>query len=191
MNKVIIKTQFKLYFFLIVIAFIGDIFRRLAMYSNFSFTRYTTLSKIIFISVSFFCLVFFYRKFTLKDKLKVNIIKLMLCLSLIYVIGHFNSNNSLSVLYENFEFLAKYFFLPYLLILFIDLRNDGIAIERLIKLFEVLFFINLGAILVGYVFNVDVFQAYDSGKRFGYKGIYSMSGQTQYLFHLNGFILFT
>ncbi|WP_299121214.1 O-antigen polymerase [uncultured Winogradskyella sp.] len=186
MNKAIIKTQYRLYVFLLVIVFIGDILRRIAMHFDYSFIRYTTLSKTVFVLVSFLCLIFLFRKITFKNNLKVNIIKLMLSLSLIYILGHFyfTNNSSIAILCENFIFLAKYLFFPYLLILFLDLRKEALSIQRLLKFFEILFFINLGAIIIGYIFSIDMFLTYDSGKRFGYKGIYSMSGQTSIYFIL-------
>lgn len=181
------KKQFQLFVFLLLITFLGDILRRFSFLLEYDFKRYTTISKIIFIVASLIFIFFYLKKEILKNKKKINILKAMSFLVLFFVVGQIALNNS-NILYHNIinnlEFLTKYLFFPYLLVLFINLRERQDIINKLIRVFEIIFFVNLIAIVLGFIFQIKVFNTYDYGIRFGYKGIFSMSGQTSFYFIL-------
>tara|TARA_R110001583_G_scaffold123833_7_gene275310 strand:+ start:1279 stop:2352 length:1074 start_codon:yes stop_codon:yes gene_type:complete len=137
----------------------------------------------IVISIPF---VFYYKDFIIKNGIKKKVLKLMLLMLLFFLIGHISISKDivLTTVYNNFEYLVKYLFFPFLLFLFIDIREDTSSVERLLKIFEFFFFVNLLAIIIGFFFEIRVFQTYYLGNRFGYKGIYSNSGQTSLFFIL-------
>lgn len=180
------NREFLLYAFLMLICFLGDIIRRIAYHLNWEFTRYSTASKIIFILVSSIYLIYQFSKYRI-PKIKKVIIQKIFFLIIIFLIGHFvfdNSENSLKTTIVNIEFLGKYLFFPYLLLLFMDLFSDKTSILKLINIFEILFFINIVVMITGSIFEIQVFKTYFYGNRFGYKGIYSMSSQTTIYFIL-------
>ena len=179
------NRQFQLFFSLIVISFLGDILRRISFFVNADFTRYTTLSKVVFIIISIPFMIYYKRKIA-TNFLKKKVLLVMFILFLFFLIGHISISKdvSFSSVYNNFEYFAKYLFFPFLLFLFLNIREDEKVINELLKIFEFFFFVNLLAIIVGFYFEIRVFQTYYFGTRFGYKGIYSNSGQTSIFFIL-------
>ena len=152
---------------------------------NFEFTRYTTVSKVVFIIVGLIYLSINFKQYSKKKEVK-KIFLSVLALVFIFFVSRLFVNGYLDYqsIFNNVEYLAKYLFLPFLIILFVDLKESKKNIKLLIKAFEIIFFINVVAIIIGLVFEIDVFKTYSHGERFGYKGIYSMSGQTSIYFIL-------
>ena len=152
---------------------------------NFEFTRYTTVSKVVFIIVGLIYLGINFKQYSKNKKvnkifLSVLILVFIFLVSRLFITSYLDYQSILN----NAEYLAKYLFLPFLIILFIDLKESKKHIKLLIKAFEIIFFANILAIIAGLVFEIDVFKTYYYGDRFGYKGIYSMSGQTSIYFIL-------
>ncbi|MCB0462037.1 MAG: hypothetical protein R2816_01380 [Flavobacteriaceae bacterium] len=185
MKELVLKKQYLLFLFLICISFLGDILRRFSFYMNFEFTRYTTVSKVVFIIVGLIYLGINFKQYSKNKKvnkifLSVLILVFIFLVSRLFITSYLDYQSILN----NAEYLAKYLFLPFLIILFIDLKESKKHIKLLIKAFEIIFFANILAIIAGLVFEIDVFKTYYYGDRFGYKGIYSMSGQTSIYFIL-------
>ena len=185
MKELVLKKQYLLFLFLICISFLGDILRRFSFYMNFEFTRYTTVSKVVFIIVGLIYLGINFKQYSKNKKvnkifLSVLILVFIFLVSRLFITSYLDYQSILN----NAEYLAKYLFLPFLIILFIDLKKKKKHIKLLIKAFEIIFFANILAIIAGLVFEIDVFKTYYYGDRFGYKGIYSMSGQTSIYFIL-------
>ena len=187
MSKAFIKSSTKLFVFLIIISFIGDVMRRVSFVFDFQFKRYTTASKILFLFFSFL-FVLYYRKTYFKNQLVIRkkVMYIILILSALFLINSFilySGSNPLEYFYGNVEYFGKYLFLPIIVFLFLHLRAKPSSVKTVLKVFETVFYINLFAIVIGWIFNIEVFKTY-SGERFGYKGIYSMSGQTSLYFIL-------
>lgn len=182
MNEVrFLKNQYYLFTFLLVISFLGDILNRYSIHSNFEFIRYSTVSKIVFIIVSIGFLSLNFKQISITEE-KKKILLLSTLLVSIYFIGRLNNP---TLLKNNIFYLSKYLFFPFILFLFFDLRESKKYILKLFCVFEIIFFTNIIAMVLGFIFDISVFETYYLHEhRFGYKGIFSMSGQTSVYFIL-------
>lgn len=171
------NTLFILYTVAIGLFFLGDIFRKIALFFNCDFTRYSTVSKIV---VLFLFLGFFLTN--LKNyRRQDHFIKIITCI-IVLIISFFAGQISLDNITQplnitlNIEYLVKYLFLPIIILMFLELKDKSEHIEKIVKIFEWVFLINAAFILIGFCFNINELSTY-SGDRFGYIGIFSRSGQ--------------
>lgn len=81
---------------------------------------------------------------------------------------------------SNLIFLGYACFLPILLIPFFSIDEQITNIG--LKLLLTIFWLNIIFILIGLVFNVQEFQTYFYGDRFGYKGLFARSTHVSYMF---------
>jgi hypothetical protein len=189
LNRTFHSSLFILYSIAIGIFFLGDVFRKVAIYLEYEFTRYSTVSKIIVLG---FFLIFFmlnFKKYLKEENSKTVLIGIII-LACAFIIGQINlSNDVLQPLnfFLNIEYFAKYLYFPITILLFSSLKPKIEYIKKIIVLFELIFLINSIFILIGFCFELNVFSTYGAG-RFGYIGIFSRSGQASYFFIM--FILF-
>jgi hypothetical protein len=183
------ESLFKLFACAIIMFFLGDVFRKIALYFEWEFIRYSTLSKVIVLCVfSVFLLYNF--KIYLKDENAVKVFKWIVILIIAFIIGQVCLNDTIQQplnLVLNIEYLLKYLYFPIIILLFSSLKYNIDYLKKIIFIFEIVFFINTISILIGFCFDVSVFQTYGIG-RVGYMGIFSRSGQTSFYFIM--FILF-
>lgn len=174
------NTLFVLYSVAIGLFFFGDILRKIAMFFNCDFTRYSTVSKII---VLFLFLVFFaanLKNYSRQDHFK-KVIACIIVLIISFFVGQISLDNITQPLNItlNVEYLVKYLFLPIIILMFLELKNKPEHIEKIVKIFEWVFLINAAFVLIGFCFKINELSTY-SGDRFGYIGIFSRSGQASF-----------
>jgi hypothetical protein len=189
LNRTFQYSLFILYSTAIGIFFLGDIFRKVAIYFDYEFTRYSTVSKII---VLVFFLIFFATnlKTYLKSKNAKTVLVGIIILTCAFIMGQISLNNDVPQplnFFLNIEYLAKYLYFPITILLFSSLKLKIEYIKKIILLFELIFLINSLFILIGFCFELNIFSTYGAG-RFGYIGIFSRSGQTSFFVIM--FILF-
>lgn len=80
-----------------------------------------------------------------------------------------------------------YFFNRYLYIFIFILFFDNIKIrdktwQKLFLYFEYFLFVNAIAIVLGILFNIELFRSYEFSERFGYSGLFSNPGEASYIY---------
>lgn len=173
----------------VVFFFLGDILRKIALYFECDFTRYSTLSKVVVLILYFLFFIFNYKRYR-KEEHFIKMIIAITILTCAFIIGQIGLSDSISQplnFFLNIEYLAKYLYLPITILMFSSLKNEIKYINKIIVVIEFIFIVNLIFILIGFCFDINVLSTY-LGNRFGYIGIFSRSGQTSFFFII--FILF-
>ncbi|EGV43058.1 oligosaccharide repeat unit polymerase [Bizionia argentinensis JUB59] len=188
-NVIFQGSLFKLFVSAIVLFFLGDVVRKISLYFEWEFIRYSTLSKVIVLCI-FLVFFIFNFKIYLKDKNAVKVLKWIFILIITFIIGQVCLNDTIQQplnLFLNIEYLTKYLYFPIIILLFSSLKYNIDYLKKIIFIFEIVFLINAISILIGFCFDVSVLQTYGI-ERVGYMGIFSRSGQTSFYFIM--FILF-
>tara|TARA_B110000967_G_C18843897_1_gene540881 strand:+ start:133 stop:1422 length:1290 start_codon:yes stop_codon:yes gene_type:complete len=183
------SSLFILYSTAIGIFFLGDIFRKIAIYFECEFTRYSTISKVVVLILYFLFFIFNFKRYTEEEHF-TKMITAITILTCTFIIGQISLSDSISQplnFFLNIEYLVKYLYLPVTILMFSSLKNEIKYVKKIIFFIEFIFIINLIFILIGFCFDINVFSTY-VGDRFGYIGIFSRSGQTSFFFIM--FILF-
>jgi hypothetical protein len=167
----------------VLLFFLGDVLRKIAIFNNLSFIRQSSVSKVIglILIVSFFVKNF---KYYIASNKNVKIIYSLLILIFIFFIGQWSLRNEFlqpDNLFKNTEYLVKFLYLPILMIVFGPLKNDSINTQKILRVFEITFLVNLFFLVLGLIFDLEIFRTY-IGNRDGYVGVYNRSGQASYFF---------
>ena len=170
----------------ILLIILGDLLRRFALFTNLAFDRYTAIAK-IGILLTYILFIFYYRKHYLncRNKIKIALLTLMLLIIFLFsniIIEHKYFNIA------NFEFLIRYLFFPITFLTFYDLVKYPDKVYNLFKAIEILFLINCFLILLGYIFDIEIFKTYPNPNRFGFSGIFNRANQVSYITILFMFI---
>lgn len=189
-RKNFINSLFVLFSIAIAVFFLGDIISKAAMLLSLDFTRYSTVSKVVVLILFFWFFIINFQIF-LKERHFLKITIYILILVFTFIIGQISMKSNISQplnILLNIEYLTKYLYLPIILLMFSSLQNEQEHIKKLIIFLELIFIINAVFILLGFLFDINVLSTYSGGVRFGYKGIFSRSGQTSFYFII--FILY-
>ncbi len=184
MNLIFLKRISSLLYFTIVMFLLGDVLRKIAIFLDLDFNRYTAIFKtivlltyIIFISINL-------KEYTKLKVTKKFLVFLIILLS-VFVLGQITikSNTSLVTLFTgNLLYLCRYLFWPLTIITFFPLINSGYYNNQHLRFYTIIFFINIIFILWGFFFDFSPFRTYIYGNRFGYMGLYNTSNQGSYYF---------
>lgn len=166
----------------ILVFFAGDLLRKLAHVFGWQFYKFNTISKVL-ILVSFLIFFLLNIKFYLQYKEVKKRVFYILILCSSFIIGQYflKIEDNFSNLVFNIEFLAKFLFILILLVFFSPLFKNINLLLKGFEIFEIIFFINLILILLGFLFKIELFETY-YGSRTGYSGIYAKSGVVSYHF---------
>lgn len=174
----------------IIIFFLGDLLRKVSMYNQHDFIRYTALSKflVLLIYVVFFS---FNINNYFKNNASKNILFFLLALILFFLFGQFFLNdydgfNNISE--KNILVFLRYLFWPITFLIFIPLLTSNNYDGKYLKIIESLFLFNCAVILLAVLFEISFLKTYVSPIRFGYMGFYNSHNQCSYAFIL--FILY-
>lgn len=104
-----------------------------------------------------------------------------------YFIGHFSLGKSFLDLFSEWTFGNLYFLNSFLFIfLFIanveilGLRKETFPI--VLKIFEKVILVNSALILLGLLFEIELFKTYPLSTRFGYNGVFAKNGEVSYFY---------
>ena len=157
---------------LILICFFLIETTRKAFQSNIEITHVAYTLKAIIVSV--FLVVILWRK-------KTRIFYVILILLSLFLLGQFSISNLITV--DILKVFTRYTFPLILFSIYNQLPKEDrghmfIVFERIILLNSIL-------IIVGFIFNIDVFKTY-TGQRFGYNGLFyaSATGSYIYIFYI-------
>jgi hypothetical protein len=109
---------------------------------------------------------------------------------LIFLLGHIylKSENALSErIYLNLKILDWYIFIFILsagYYAYMDGENSKKSNETLFKTLEVIYIIIFCSVIIGFLFEIEIFKAYYLGNRFGYNGILRNATHASYVFML-------
>ena len=185
-NTFLIRSLFVAFIATIMIFFIGDVARNLAMSDQSSFIRYTAISKgvVLFIYVVVFALNF--RFFIAQTRARYWLLALLVLIGsflLSQLTGDFEENKWQGIS-KNLVYVSRFLYLPVTFLLFYPLMTITRKTSKIFRLFEVLFFLNCALILLGAIFDIAAFRTYDIFTRYGYMGIYNSNNQASYYFIL-------
>ena len=184
MNLIFLKRISSLLYFTIVMFLLGDVLRKIAIFFEFDFNRYTAIFKsFILITYVIFISVNIKKYFELKVTRKFILFSLILLV--VFFLGQITvkSNTSIiTLLHGNLLYLCRYLFWPLTLIVFFPLIiSDSYKNEHL-RFYKIIFFVNMIFVLCGLFFDFGPFRTYIAGNRFGYMGLYNTSNQGSYYF---------
>lgn len=188
MNVLFLERSNKLLTFTIVIFVFGDLLRKIALYFDFSFNRYTGVFKAI-VFLSYIIFIGLYLEEYYKQKEVKKLIKFFCVLIIVFVIGQFLIKTSLNeTLLDSFRgnlvFLVRYLFWPLTVIVFFPLINSNRYSKLNLRIIIYVFFINIIFIILGHYFSINLFRTYINSIRFGFMGFYNTSNQVSYYFIL-------
>ena len=179
-DKSYINSLFNLGKLTIFLIILGDFFRKASIFFDFEFIRYTAVFKILLLII-YGLFVLFYNKQYFKNKEIIKIGKIILSLAIVFILSNIFPFNYDIFNPANLEYLIRYLFFPITFFIFYNLLSDNIKIEKLFKAYEVFFFVNLILIIVGFVFEFDLFKSYPNPNRFGYSGLMNRTNQISYI----------
>ena len=185
-NTFLTRSLFGAFIATILIFFLGDVGRNLAMSDESSFIRYTAISKglVLAIYVVVFSLNFkFYRSDKPARNWSLALVILLSCFLLAQLLGDFE-DNKLEGIKKNLVYVSRFLYMPVTFLLFYPLLTRTDKTWKLFRLFEIFFFINCALIVLGAIFDIAAFRTYDIFTRFGYMGIYNSNNQASYYFIL-------
>lgn len=184
MNSVFLRRLSNLLYFTIIMFFLGDVFRKFAIWFNLDFNRYTGLSKsiVIFTNIIFVCV--FNKEYFKIVEVKKYILHFFFLVS-VFVFGQFLLKTEVN-LWQSFDnnvlFFCRFSFWPLTFITFFPLIISKGSTKGHLSFFEILFSINLFFILVGFFLDLNIFKTYMDSFRFGFMGLYNTSNQVSYYF---------
>lgn len=184
LNELLKKYLYILFVAVLVIFFIGDIGRKVALILEQDFIRYTAISKglvLLLHTLVFICFFKIYKSSTTS----LNLLVCVFLLTAVFVLGQCVLKDNTPIINRlglNLVYLSRILFLPLSLAIFFPLLKSGYKVERLFKLFEIIFLLYALSIISGLVFNIWVFETYRWSDRFGYLGLYNSHNQASFFF---------
>lgn len=172
------KSLLHLFIVIIVLFFLGNVAKKVALVVNAEFILYTRYSKGFGLLI---ILVYIFKNQLFKKKHAQNLLYCLIILSLAFLFSNLfllEVNFKENIL-SNLDFFIKACFLPIFLIPFFLLNQE--STKKLLTVIEYIFWINCIIILIGFYFDITVFRTY-RGTRFGYMGIIDRSTFASYLF---------
>ena len=160
---------------LLIVFILADLATGLLINMGSSYGRIGLPIKMIFFSITL--LTYLTR---LQRKTFLSLYQIMIVLTLIWVIGSFQSFlfNPFFKYLDSIVILSRYLFFFILSLAFYDFGWDPDFVRKCKSIFETFLFINSILIFTGFVFDLDVFSTYDplgeinsAEQRFGYKGL--------------------
>ena len=145
-------------------------------YWGFSFTRASLIVRSV--AELYFIFLLFQKKQSVSVILKASIIVV------IFFIGAWSAVHS----YRDYHFSENFFMVNKMIFFFITLEvfrqyfKSPRVNHLLFKTFEVLIFVEVLTIIIGFIFNLEVFYSYDEFVRFGYKGLIPAQNETSGFF---------
>lgn len=177
-----VKKLSILLYLTISLFFLGDVLRKIALFFDWEFVRFTALTKTIVLALQAITIIVYFKEY-LKNKITRNLILIITALLLVYILGQLSLKEPTDIFTynKNILILSRYLFWPVTLLVFHPLiGNDYLG--KHIKFFEILFLINSGIILFAFIFNIEILETYLSSKRIGYMGFYNTHNQASYAF---------
>ena len=173
-NKINFFTTISLLF--LPLLFISDGISKYFMVQGMDFYRLSLFIRMLFEVIIIVYILLHIKKYSLK------ILVGLLFLFISFLLGQMGIDN-LNNLNENFISFNKYIylFLVYLFFLHI-LKLKEQQFNRIYKLLEVLFLLNIIAVFSGLIFDLNFFESfYNMNYRFGYNGIYLAGNESSFV----------
>lgn len=179
MRDLLLKIQSKPAYqiaLLLSLFYLSEITTKLTYSFGASFHNYSAVVKGFFM---FICIVYSLYKLT---KRRQKILKVVLFLSIIFFIGQYFFNDGIGQnFFKNCIFFSRYIFI-FILLLFFDFSTKKLN-EFTFKTYEIIIIVNSILILLGVIFDIDLFRTY-SPKRFGYNGLFLVPSIATYFYAL-------
>ena len=162
---------------LIILMFIGDAANTVLLKTGSSFWRVSIFVRIL--ALLYFTLLL------IKVPQGRNLLKILIILLATFLIGAFSTymTENHYEWFENINIMTKMIFFFVCWQTFRLYFKSPSERSWLFKVFEFLILIQLLSILIGFIFDIDLFHSYSSFKRFGYKGLIPARNE------LSGFLL--
>ncbi len=167
MNKGSIIAFFRTSNFLVVlliVLFLSDLLTKVCFYGRCDFYNYSAVSRGLFFFLSLII------TFTSITKFRKRVLLFLIILCLFFILGQFffKPIGVQEGFFQNFIFLSRYLFIFSIVIFYDGLPKMPVNNNVLIT-FEWIIIINSVAILLGFLFDFEMFRTYRGG-RFGYNG---------------------
>jgi len=156
----------------LVLVFLIDFVYKLLILSGDRDIRIVAYFKFIIITIMCFYLTY---------KKKYFILVGSLVLFLIWLIGQFTLENNTEPL-NALIYFGKYIFPLFLFASINEIITTKEEVGVLKISFEILIIINSIIIIIGFIFDINLFQSYLQGNRFGYNGLILSSSQASYIY---------
>ena len=185
-----LKLLNRLLFASIIIFVIGDILRKVAIYHNLEFIRYTAISKSIVLVLYIIVLIVFFKSYY-SYKTTRKIIYSIIILCAVYFLGQLCLNDNdlgLNLFNKNNLIFSRYIYWPFTILVFYPLLTSTKFVNKQFKLYEYFFLFNAVLIILSLIFSFTLFKTYFNPQRFGYMGVFNTHNQASYAFIL--FILY-
>ena len=181
MIKIVSKNIDKIVVLFFAAFLISDFVTKLAYgFFHYSFYRFSGSVKLIF-EILMVLLILIHSKKSILEKGSV-----VIGLTIVFIIGQYISSNNYDF---KFEVLSGsiYFFNRYVYILIFILFVNTVKIKnetwfKVIRFVEYFLYVNALAILLGVIFDFEIFRSYSHSPRFGYNGLISRPGESSYLY---------
>lgn len=167
--------------YIVIIFFLSDLITNISInYFEGSLSRLSGVVKLFFEIVMF--------GYIIKNFKEIHKHTLLLLLVLFFSFAISNSANVFSKTnyWENF-FSNAYYFNRYsyifLFIIFLQIYNPTYQFyHKIVRVFKGVMFINCIMIVIGWLFEIELFRSYPNTVRFGYDGLFSKDGEAVYYY---------
>lgn len=163
----------------IILFFISEALTKISLYLDHDFHNYSALVK-----GGFSFLVIIYAFFRITDKRR-RILFLMLIMGIMFGLGQyiFNDYSFGPNIFQNTKFFFRYLFVFTILLYFSELPY-GYSKGIYLNVFEKIILFNSLLILLGFLFDIQVFKTYKFA-RFGYSGLFAVPSIATYFYALS------
>ncbi|WP_340076188.1 O-antigen ligase family protein [Leptobacterium sp. I13] len=177
------KTIINLHFIAILtisLLIFGDLARKIAVYFEFEFTRYTAAVKLFLLLVYF---IFFLSKLNefFRNKIQRHIFFIILALIFLFFLSNASPFNNKPFNPYNIEHLTKYLFFPITFFVFYKAFQSRKFVKNIFIYYQYFFLANLIVIALSFIFDIQIFRSYYNLERFGYSGLINRPNQISYI----------
>ena len=164
----------------LVILILGDLLRKIALALHLEFNKYTAATK-IFLVLFYFIFLLLNLKHYIKHKTSRTLLLLIVSLIALFALSNISPLNKDGFNPKNLEYLVRYLFFPLTFFLFFSLFKDSKRVYKLFRFYEWFFLINLGLIIISFLFDLSFFKSYPNPNRFGFSGVINRTNQMSYI----------
>lgn len=163
---------------LFLIELIPTIFR---FYGHYSIIRVVGTYKILS-QVAFIFLIDY-------SKIDKKLVKLLIALSFTFLVSVLLNpilklELSWLILKGSIYYFDRYIFIILFAIMIYSGKDQNIIFNKAFKYIEYILLINAGLIVVGFFFNLKIFESYITSSRFGYDGIFNKVNEVSYIYSI-------
>jgi len=164
---------------ILILFYLSEFATKLLQKFRFDFINISALVKGVFMIIVMF---FFIRTSNSYQRKIVYFITFIVIIFFAGQLSFSNGNLNIHLLFENSIFLGRYLLVFFLVLLFGNIYGYYLP-KSVFKVFEIIIILNCIFILIGFIFEIEIFETY-RGERFGYSGVFIVPSMSTFFYAL-------